>query len=484
MSDKSTRNSVLGGMFWKFSERILTQGASFVVSLILARLLSPDDHGLIALVQVFLNLAAVFITCGFSTALVQKKDADDTDFSTIFYCSLLCSFVIYGVLYAIAPLVARFYAEPRITRLLRIFALQVPLSVYHSIQSAYISRHMLFRKTFVSSLINSVLSGAVGIGMALAGWGVWALVGQSMMHTLINTVILAVMVPWRPKRKVSAASAKSLMKYGSGILGAELSAAFFLELRTLVVGGVFSSAELAYYNKGRQIPYLLTANLSSAVMTVMLPALSNCNDDLIRVKQMTRRSVKMLSYILVPCMFGLSAVTEPMILLLYTQKWAQTIPFGQILAVGLCIDIVGSLPLQALKAIGRSDVVLKLEFWKKPVYVLLLLAGIQFDVFTLAVLMVLYDVYSVAVNMVTMKKYIPYGLAEQLRDLLPAYALGTVMLVLVYLIPSTGSLVLTLVIKIAAGAAIYIAGSVLFRVESFRYLLNIGKGYLGKKKKP
>ena len=481
MSNQNIRNSVLGGMFWKFSERILTQGASFVVSLILARLLSPNDHGLIALVQVFLNLAAVFITCGFSTALVQKKDADDTDFSTIFYCSLLCSFLIYGVLFAIAPLVADFYSEPSLTRILRIFALQVPLSVYHSIQVAYISRHMLFRKTFVSSLINAVLSGAVGIGMAMAGWGVWALVGQSMMHTLINTVILAVMVPWRPKWVFSMDSAKKLMKFGSGVLGAELSATFFLELRTLVVGGVFSTADLAYYNKGRQIPTLLTANLSTTIMTVMFPALANQSDDLVQVKQMAKRSVKVLSYILVPCMFGLSAVMEPMILLLYTEKWAQTIPFGQLLAVGLCVDIVGSLPLQTLKAIGRSDVVLKLEFWKKPVYVLLLLIGVQFDVYTLAVLMVLYDFYSVAINMLQMKKYLPYGLREQLRDLLPAYALGTVMMIFVYLLPSFNSLILTLVVKIAAGVAIYLAGSLVFRVDSFRYLLNIIKGYLKKK---
>lgn len=482
MSDKSTRNSVLGGMFWKFSERLLTQGASFVVSLILARLLSPDDHGLIALVQVFLNLAAVFISCGFSTALIQKKDADDTDFSTIFYCSLICSFVIYGVLFAIAPLVAAFYSEPSLTKLLRIFALQVPLSVYNSVQVAYISRHMLFRKTFVSSMINAVLSGVVGIGMAMAGWGVWALVGQSMMHTLINTAILAVMIPWRPKLLFSWDSAKKLMKFGSGVLGAELSAAFFLELRTLVVGQVFSTADLAYYNKGRQIPTLLTSNLSTTIMTVMFPAMANRSDDVLQVKQMAKRSVKMLSYILVPCMFGLSAVMEPMILLLYTEKWAQTIPFGQLLAVGLCVDIVGNLPLQTLKALGRSDVILKLEVWKKPVYVALLLIGVQFDVFTLAVLMVLYDFYSVAINMLQMKKYIPYGIKEQLRDLLPAYALGTAMLVLVFLIPSFESLILTLAVKIAAGVAIYLAGSILFRVESFHYLLDIVKGYLRKKK--
>lgn len=481
MSDNNTRNSVLGGMFWKFFERLLTQGTSFVVSLFLARLLLPGDHGLIALVQVFLNLSAVFINYGFASALIQKKDADDTDFSTIFYCSFLCSLLIYGLLYAIAPMVAAFYEEPILTKILRVYGLQVPLSVYHSIQLAYISRHMLFRKTFASSIINSVLSGAVGIGMAMAGWGVWALVGQSLTAIIVDTLILAVMVPWRPKRLFSVASAKKLMQFGSRVLGAELSLTFFFELRTLVVGRVYSSADLAYYNKGRQIPTLLTYNLSNTIMTVMFPAMANRSDDLLEVKQMAKRSVRVLSYILVPCMFGLSAVMEPMILLLYTEKWAQIIPFGQLLAVGMCVEIIGGLPLQALKAIGRSDVLLKLEIWKKPVYVLMLLLGIRFDVFTLAVLMVLYDFCSVALNMVHLQKYIPYGLKEQLRDLLPAYALGTVMMVLVYLIPSFDSLILTLVVKIAAGVAIYLAGSILFRVDSFRYLLNILKGYIRKK---
>lgn len=480
MSNRSTRNSVLGGMFWKFSERIMTQGTSFVVSLVLARLLSPNDHGLIALVQVFLNLSAVFISCGFSAALIQKKDADDRDFSTIFYCSLICGFLIYGLLFAIAPLVAAFYSEPSLTQILRVFALQVPLSVYHSIQVAYISRNMLFRKTFVSSVINSVLSGAVGIGMALAGCGVWALVGQSLTSTLINSVLLACMIPWRPKWMFSWESAKKLMKFGSGVLGAELSASFFLELRTLVVGRVFSSADLAYYNKGRQVPSLLTANLSNTVMTVLFPALADRSDDLAQVKQMAKRSNRVLSYVLVPCMFGLSAVMEPLILLMYTEKWAQTIPFGQLLAVGLCVDIVGGLPMQTLKAIGRSDVMVKLEVWKKPVYVLLLLIGVQFDVLTLAVLMVLYDFYSVAINMFQMRKYLDYSLLEQLRDLLPAYALGTVMMIAVYLIPSFDSLILTLGVKILSGAAIYLAGSALFRVESFRYVLGIVKGYLKK----
>lgn len=481
MSEKNIRNFVLGGMFWKFAERLLTQGVSFVISLILARLLSPDDHGLISLVQVFLNLAAVFISCGFSTALIQKKDADDTDFSTIFFCSLACSVLIYGVLFCVAPLVADFYSEPSLVKILRIFALQVPLSVYHSIQVAYISRHMLFRKTFVSSIINSVLSGAVGIGMALTGFGVWALVAQSIASTIINTIILNVMLPWRPHWKFSLKSAKSLMKFGSGVLGAELSATFFLELRTLVVGAVFSSADLAYYNKGRQIPTLLTSNLSSTILTVMFPALANQSDDLQQVRQMAKRSLRVLSYVLVPCMFGLSAVMEPLILLLYTEKWAQTISFGQLLSVGLCVDIIGNIPLQTLKAIGRSDVVLKLEFWKKPVYVLLLIIGVQFDVFGLAVLMVLYDFYAVFLNMVQMRKFIHYSIWDQIRDMLPAYALGTAMVVAVFLIPSLDSLILTLAVKVLCGAALYLAGSVIFRVESFRYLLNILKGYLKNK---
>lgn len=482
MEQNNLRNSVLGGFFWKFCERFLNQGITFVTSLVLARLLAPEDYGTIALVTVFISLASVFINSGFSTALIQKKDADDRDFSTMFFCSLACSGLIYAVLFFAAPLIAKIYDTPELTLILRVFSLQIPLSVYQSIQTAYISRHLLFQKVFIASVINAVVCGIVGIGMAMAGCGVWALVFQHLAGTLSNTIVCLFLIPWRPKWQFSKSSAKSMMRYGSRILAADLSGTFFSEVRSLIIGGVYSSADLAYYNKGQQIPQLITNNLSTVLVSVMFPTLANYSDDLQQVKMMAKRSFRVLAYILVPCMFGLVAVMEPLVLLLFTQKWEQMIPFGQVLSIGACISLIGSISLQILKAIGRSDVVLGLEVKKKPVYVLLLIIGVNINVFGLAAAMVIYDAYAVFVNMLQLKKYISYGLREQMRDLLPAFMLGAVMAVLVWLIPSFNSLILTLMVKVLAGAAVYVVGSIVFRMEAFQYLKNMVIEYVGKHK--
>ena len=475
MEQNNIRNSVLGSFFWKLCERFLSQGIAFITSLILARMLEPTHYGVIAIVAVFTNLASVFINSGFATALIQKKDADDRDFSTMFFCSFGCSILIYLVLFFAAPLVAVIYNNPDLTLILRVYALQVPMSVYQSIQGAYISRHMLFRKVFIASAVNAVVSGTAGICAAFAGFGVWALVIQYLMGTVTNSIVLTFLIPWRPKRQFSKTSAKSMMAYGSRILAADLSGTFFTEVRSLIIGKVYTSADLAYYNKGMQIPQLLTNNLSAVMVSVMFPTLANHSDDLIQVKMMTKRSMRILAYVIAPCLLGLAAVMEPMILFLFTEKWAQAIPFGQILSIGLSVGILSDLSLQILKAIGRSDVVLGLEIKKKPMYVLLLIIGTQINVLGLAVAMLVYDLYATFINMLQLRKYIQYGLWEQFRDLFPAFSLSALMAVAVWLVPSMESLILTLTVKVLVGAGIYLLGSAVFRMEAFHYILNIIK---------
>lgn len=480
MNENSVRKSIVGGMIWKMGERLLDQGVAFVVSIILARLLVPDDYGLVALTTVFLNLANAFIVSGFSTALIQKKDADERDFSTIFYCSQACSFLLYGILFLIAPLVADFYSRSELTLLLRVFALTIPISVYNTVQNAYISRHMQFRKTFTASIIGAVISGMVGILLAYLGFGVWALVAQTIASKIVNTIVLCVTVPWHPTLAFSGESAKKMMSYGSRVLMADLSGTFFGELRNLIIGRVYSSADLAFYSKGQQLPLLIINNLSNTIIAVMFPALANESDNLEQIKQMAKRSMKVLSFAVVPCMLGLAAVMEPLILFLFTDKWAQTIPYGQVLCIGYCFGIFGTVSLQVLKAIGRSDVVLQLEFIKKPVYVLLLLISVRVSVFAIAVCVVLYDFYGTLVNMGKMKKHIDYSMGEQFCDVMPALLLGAVMAVAVLLIPNIGGLATTLAIKVLTGVVIYVGGAALLKMETFYYLLAVVREMLGK----
>lgn len=479
MEKKLQGNSISGGFIWKFGERLISQGVSFLVSLALARILSPDDYGIISLVLVFINLANVFITSGFATALIQKKDADDTDFSTMFYCSMVCSLVIYFIVFFSAPFVAKFYNNAILSAVLRVYALQVPLSVYNSIQTAFVSRNMLFQKSFLSSFISAVLSGAIGIGMAYANFGVWSLVAQSISLTLFNTVVLCFILPWHPQLKFSLSAAKGMMKFGSRVLFADLSGTFFNEIRSLIIGRVYKESDLAFYTKGQQLPNLITGNLSTSVMAVLFPAMSNFSDSVEEVKKLARRSIKLLSYLMFPTLFGLIAVMKPLIIFLYTEKWSASIPYAQLLCFGMAFGVIGIVPLQTLKAIGRSDVVFGLEFLKKPVYVLLLIIGVKHSVFGIAVTMVIYELYGLFVNMLQMKKYINYNLAEQFKDLAPSILLSALMLLILNFIPAFDSVILTLFIKVIIGVLIYLCGSVLFKFEAFYYLKNkIGEIFL------
>ncbi len=482
MGNTQSGNSIVGGIGWKFCERIVSQGISFIISLVLARLLSPDDYGLIALVLVFINLASVFITSGFATALIQKNDADDTDFSTMFYCSLLCSLVIYSVIFIIASPVAVFYETPQLAAVLRVYALQIPLSVFNSIQNAYISRKMIFKKSFFSTLISAIVSGGVGIIMAFSGYGVWSLVFQSLTLTVASTLVLLVIVPWRPTLKFSSSSAKSMMRYGSRLLLADFSGTFFGEVRSLLIGRVYTSADLAFYTKGQQLPNLITGNLNTAVMSVLFPAFSNESGNIKNVKALTRRSIRLMSFIVYPALFGLASVMSPLVDILYTSKWSESVPYAQLLCAGLAVGVVGAIPLQTLKGIGRSDTVLKLEFIKKPVYVLLLVIGAYISVFAIAITMVIYEVYGLFVNSFQIKKHINYTFKEQISDMLPALLMACMMALSVLIIPDIAGSFVTLAVKVLVGVFIYVGASVLFKIDSFYQICDIIKRTLLKRK--
>lgn len=467
----SRRKAAVSGFIWMFSERLATQLVSFVVSVVLARLLSPSDYGIIAMVLVFITLANTFVTSGFATALIQKKDADETDFSTMFYCSLVCSFVLYGIIFAAAPAIEAFYDQPSLCLVLRVFALRIPISAFGAIQHAYVSRHLLFKRFFWSSLFGTLVSGVVGVAMAMQGFGVWALIAQYFADTIVDALVLLLTVPWRPRLLFSWAAAKPLMSYGWKVLAADLSGTFFGQLRSLIVGKFYTPADLAFYNKGQQLPQLITTNLSTAVMGVLFPIMSNESSNTDSVRQICRRCMQVMSYLTAPLLLGMAATATDIVVLLFTDKWLECVPYLQVLSMGFTIGVLGVIPLQALKAIGRSDVVLQLEFIKKPVYVLLLVVGVYKGTMAIAVTMALYELYGTIVNIFQMKRYLNYGIKTQLRDIVPSIACASAMGVAVYLVPlSLNNLLLGLMLKVLLGIALYVGLTALFGIEPYKYL--------------
>lgn len=415
----SNTRRIVGGLGWSFGERILAQGVSFLVSIVLARILSPDEFGVISLIIVFINIANVFVANGFGESLIQKKDADKTDFSTVFWCGFILSIILVVIIWFGAPYVGKFYNKPDLIMPMRILSFKLILASLNSIQQAYISKHLLFRKMFFATLIGTVISAIVGIGMAYAGCGVWALVAQYLTNSTIDTIALAFLVNWHPERVFSIKAAKRLIGYSWKITGAALINELYTQIRSLIIGKVYSTSDLAYYNKGNIFPQVIMTNINAAVNKVFFPVMSNYGNDRYGLKQFTRKSIKGTAFVTFPMMAFLIASADKLIPLLLTDKWSFSIPYLRILCIYWIVQPIQTANWQVLKSIGRSDLCLKLEILKKSIGVLLVLSTMFISVEALAWSSAAFAMISMLINMIPNKKLISYSVYEQFKDLLP-----------------------------------------------------------------
>ena len=459
---------VFSNVIWRFGERLLSQAASFVVSVILGRLLLPRDFGIVAMATVFILISSVFVTSGFGMSLIQKEDADDLDFSTILIFSFWLSMFLYGLLFLAAPLAARFYKEPLLTPVLRFIALQLPLTSIQSVQQAYVARHMLFRKLFFSTFLGTVISGVIGVSMALAGFGVWSLVAQTIANILINTVALAVSVGRFPPLHFSRERLRGLYGFGWRILLSDLIATIYNELRHLVIGRRYEAEQLAFYDRGQQIPHLLITNLGVAITSVLFPTMAKVQSDKDRLRNITRTAVRTGTYLLFPVMAGLAVVARSLVELLLTGRWLPAVPFLRLACLTYAFDLWSGANLQAIKALGEAHSYLRLEIRKKTIALLLLAASIPFGVTAIAASAGLYSLVAVVMTAVQSDRHIDYPLRAQFRDALPGLLMSMAMALCIAplsLLEFPSGIILFL--QVIVGATIYIGLSVLTNNESF-----------------
>lgn len=477
-TEQITRGTVVRSLIWKFLERGGIQGVQFVLSIILARLVSPSDYGVIALILVFIQIANVFIQSGFNTALIQKKDADELDFSSIFYLSLFVAFVCYLVLFFTAPLVAIFYKQPILVSLIRVLAFTLFFGAINSVQNAVVSRTMQFKRFFYSSMGSVIGSGVLGVILAYRGFGVWALVSQQLVNNILTCVILWFTVKWRPKLLFSLERVKSLFGFGWKLLVSALLDTVFRNIYSLVIGRMYNSSQLGYFNRGQQFPQVIASNLDGSIQSVMLPALSAQNDDRTVVKRMARRSISTSAYLLMPCMFGLAAVSESLVKLLLTDKWLACVPFLRLACISYALYPIHTANLTAINAVGRSDIFLKLEIIKKIITIINLLITVPLGIYAMAIGQVISGFLATFINACPNKKLLQYSYGEQWKDLLPSFLLSIFMGVLVYFISYLNLAVwLTLILQILCGVVIYVVGSKIIKIEPFEYILNSVKGF-------
>lgn len=476
MSNK--KNGIKGGLIWSFGERITAQLVSTVVTIVLARLLDPTHYGIISIVTVFISFCNVFVTSGMGSAIVQKKEVDERDYNTAFLISLTIAIVLYIALFLSAPYIAQFYELKELKWVLRVMALRLPLASVNSIQQAHVQRAMQFKRFFIATLFGTVLSGFVGIALALKGFGVWALVAQYLTNTTVDTIVLIFVEKWIPKFQFSVEKAKSIYSFGWKVLATDLVYTAEEDIRSLIVGKVFGSADLAYYDQGKKYPSILVNNLNSAINKVMLPAYSRSQDNLENLKKMLRKSIAVGIFILAPVLLGFAAVSDSFISVILTDKWMLCSPYIKIFCIIYLTRPLETACHQALLAIGRSDIVLRIMIAINVVALAaVFIAVFGFNsVFLIAVGSLISSFVSLACFMGYSNKLISYHFGEQIEDIAPALFSSVVMGGIVYLIGLVNiDKVPLLFLQVVVGGIVYVLLAKLLKIQAFQYLLKAVK---------
>ena len=468
-------NKVISGLFWVYLENISVQVVNFIISIILARLLEPSHYGIIALLLVFISLAKVFVTSGISSALIQKKDADDLDYSTMFWFNLIVAFILYGILFFCAPSIGRYYENDELSLVLRVFALSIPLSAFNCIQQAYVSSHMIFKKSFISNSGGVLLSGLVGIVLAYCGFGVWALVVQQLLCVALNTLFLKLIIKWKPQWIFSFERLKPMFSFGWKMMVTGFLFTGYTELRSLIIGKRYSSADLGFYDRGYSFPRLVASNIDSTITRVLFPALSNEQNEKTRLAEKTRRAGKTSAYIMTPILWGLAMIAHPLVLLLLGEKWLPCVPYLQIMCIVWWLQPTQTCSAQAIKAIGRSDLYLYIEIISKIIGLGLLAYAVLIinTVKAIAVMFLVGQVIAVFIYGGVSAKYIGYKIGHQIIDLLIPALLSTVMCAYVFLMSRfVQNDLICMSLQIVGGGLVYMVCSIITNNDSYKYIIS------------
>ncbi len=480
MAEKNSpnKNSVIKSLIWKFAERCGAQVSSFVVSMVLARILMPEEYGVLSVLLIFITLSQVIVQSGLGTALIQKKEPDNKDYSSVFYVSIALSIVLYGVLYIFSPFIAVYFDMPVITSTLRVMSVSLFFGAGTAVLNSKLAKEMKFDVLCVCNITSSLLSGILGIFLAYHGFGVWALVYQHIANQAVALFVMEVITRWIPCGISSVKNVKPLFKYGYKILVANLISTGYNEMRSLVIGKKYNSATLAYYDKGKQFPHLIISNINTTIDNVMLPVYSKAQNDPQRLKQQLSLSIRTSSYVVFPMLAGLCIISKTLVSVLITDAWLPCVPFLIINSLTYVLTPLQTANAQVINAMGRSDIFLKLEIIKKTLGIgVLVLSVVLFDdVLYIAYGGLVVAVLSSLINMYPNTKLINYSYKEQFFDLIPNTLITIVMTLAVWSVSFViDNKYLLISSQIIVGFIVYILLSVWTKNSSFNYFLSIFK---------
>lgn len=478
------KKSVISSLIYKFIERLSVKGLGLVISIVLARMLAPERFGQIAIMNVFINLSQVIIDGGFTTALIQRKDVTERDYSTVFFINLGLAAVCFAVLQITAPWISAYYAQD-LTKPLQVYAITVFFNAFNALQLARMQKRMEFRKIMVCSLIATILSGAVGIAAAYSNFGLWALILYNMINGIIMCITAAFAEKWLPKFEFSLHRAKILFSYGWKIFVSAALCSLYGDIRSLVIGKKFSNDALGYYNRGQQFPQVISHTLDSAIQSVMFPTMAAVQDEKEKLRSMLRRTQTMGAYVIIPIMFGLAAVSEPVVRLLLTEKWLPCVPYMQWLCIANAATPIISSNLISIKASGRSDIYMRLEMIRRVVMLGVLMVSLLafHSVEAIAVGFCISNWLDALISMVPAKRLLDYSIKKQFADLWKILLTSLLMFVAVLMMSLLpwGN-VLLLIAQIFAGVTVYVGMGFAFKIESQTELVHLLQKIVGKKK--
>lgn len=483
MQDKDLGKKIFSGMKWKAIERIFLQLINAVTPMVLARILLPEDFGIIAILTVFVSLANTFVNNGLGNSIIQKKDSDDLDCSTVFYTQFIIAVICYAVLFVCSPFIASLYGNEELSLMLRVMSLTIVIGSLGSIQITVMKKNMDFQKSFVIYGSATIAYGIVGIGLAYAGYGSWSLVWAGIANSVVLQLAAMLMIKWKPLWQFSFFRLKSLFSYSWKLTVGWLIGTLHQDLYVLVIGKRFSSATLGYYNRAGSFPQIITKTVTEVVDGVMFPAMSQMQDDRDKLRTITKTLLSMNSYILFPIFMGLASVAENLVKLILTEKWLPSVPMMQIMCITYALNSINNSNMQVFNSMGRSDIFMKFELIKRSISMVLLVAMSFVSIYAVIIVLLVMAILSNMMNAYQNNKLLGIGYAQQLKCLLPAFLCSVVMYgaVAVVSILSVKPHI-ALMLQIIIGVATYLITSYIFKLESFLYLLKYIKTFKCQKK--
>jgi O-antigen/teichoic acid export membrane protein len=463
------KQKTISGLFWSFSDNIANQIVHFIVGIILARLLSPSEFGLIGMVTIFIAVSQSFIDSGFQQALIRKKNADNNDFSTVFYYNLSIGFILYIILFFSARGISNFYNEPQLTNIIKVFGLIIMVESFALIQRVRLIKALNFKLQTKISVICSVSSGIVGIYMAYSGFGVWSLVWRTLINQFLQAISLWIFNKWIPSLKFSARSLKEMFPFGSRLLVSGLIDTIYENIYLLIIGKYFSAADLGYYTRADQFTKLPSSNITSTIQKVSYPVLSKIQDEQVKLKKGYRQMIKSTMFISFTAMMIMAAIAKPMILTLIGEKWLPSVIFLQLLCFAGMLYPLHAMNLNMLVVKGRSDLFLRLEIIKKILAIPVIIIGILFSIKAMIIGMIFNSFLAYYINSYFSGRLINYSVKEQIKDILPSFLIALLTGIILF-IPTLLFNILPAIMmlsQILAGLIIIIGLSEIIHLDSY-----------------